>query len=1020
MDASMTRVRTTYNKQSVPEESLLRKVTDETSQLIGSAVAPAQQQGTISSADGALELLRNEPDYETLALVLKYLLSDSGSAFDIRQPTPLSAQLVQVLVTAIVPNYWALLREESVSLRNGSVLELLLACLRSITGLGALTTRLRALLAESKTWKAAASGGEPTTDDRVGRPAWQLRIILEVLAEVLAGDDALAQIWAVSTASTDNEAKRQPLAREFLNIHGSGLIISLAAESEIVVRAEFQAEKLPATWLANGKDYSLWLAHGVVHWASQDKSPENQKLQSALLGRALKLGYFDTVIATLVTDVLDSKADDTVLRRLLEHMPAHEQKKTLSGILKYTGEAFFGSSSAETAAVDASIVSAVAGLIKSLAGNPLHFHEQLASWLLKDLAAGLTGGCGIRRTAVAILSEDSRMLPEILDKSLSEFGDQLFIKHAPIIQQEAKAQVILLVAGYVSRDSPRALTALLRSRTYLQTVSNRLGASQNRAKFLGMVVGEGLSSLVDGNSKALNFDIEEMKSQDAQWYKSLVHIKDTVGTLESLRMKATISVGAMKAPAQARSAPPKGAFKSSRRIPLPPKKTGFVIEELDSDEDSSRRKPGLDDDIVAYSKPDSDAEDSDDDPAMIRRDRPKAPVYIRDLIAFFRDTENYDKQKLALTTAPILIRRKATFGTEVQEHALDLASILAGLVDSFEMDDFDRLRLQGMVALVVAQPKIVGQWYALTFFNGDYSLSQRASLLTALGLAARELAGYDTSEYASAAAFPSKALPDRLKRLYLPSEGSQPASIQTATHSLKALPPGAVHSIADTLVAEFLQPIAARAADDATGPDVLKLASYKSRLDTAKTAKRAAAIRPAANTIGPLLASSIFFPLTARFQLAVQTASTSRMRRVLFEPSLLSLYLKTLAVILHAAGPGALALPDMTAELWTLLLSSSVQSHCVGDLHVTHSALFAVLALLDVNESRVRELCRDMPREVVQTREWALQILENVHSSDAANGSQESEIQMLAAGTYIRLTEGMESYKNLIMGEMIG
>lgn len=86
--------------------------------------------------------------------------------------------------------------------------------------------------------------------------------------------------------------------------------------------------------------------------------------------------------------------------------------------------------------IDASTVSAVAGLIKSLAGGSMVLHEHLASWLLKDLAAGLTGGIGTRRAAVAVLAESPKRLSDILDRSMSEFGDQLFIKHAPIIQQE--------------------------------------------------------------------------------------------------------------------------------------------------------------------------------------------------------------------------------------------------------------------------------------------------------------------------------------------------------------------------------------------------------------------------------------------------------------------------------------------------------------------------------------------------------------------------------------------------------
>ncbi|CAK7205911.1 telomere binding protein [Sporothrix eucalyptigena] len=1037
MEALLTPVSTAYSKSAAQDEPLLREV-KKTSPSTSSSTPAARQKFSADSADEALEILRNEPDYDTLVSVLRYLLADNKASVDVRQPTPLSAQLVQVLVTAIVPNYWTLLRDECGKAKKGNRhsqkdLELLVACLRSVTGLSALVVRLRALLAETRIQKAAASDGKSATNDQPGNPAWQLRILLDVLAEVLVGDEAVSQIWAVSAAGTDDNAKRRPLVQEFLNVVGSGKIISFAAEAETVARSEFSEEKLPTVWVANGKEYSQWLARGIIRWASQDGSPEDQKAHSTLLGKALRLGYPDTVISALVSGLLlDSEADDGVLKRLLEHLLAHEQKKVLFGILKYAGETFFASISTDTAAVDASTVSAVAGLIKHVSGNSGLLHEQLKSWLLKDPAVGLIGGIGLRRAALAAVAEDAKGLADILDKSMSEFGDQLFIKHAPIIQQETKAQVILLSAGYVYRSSPRNLTSLLRSRTYLQTVSNRLGASQNRAKFLGMAVGEGLSSLMDDSKQKLDFHIDEMKTDEAQWYKDLVLITDMVGPFESLRKQAPVAKSAARsaanAPAEAKPTPPKAAAKPVRRPPVLPKKTGFVIEELDSDDDDKgTTKAGADDDIVAYDKPDSDAEDSDDDPTMIRRDKPKAPVYIRDLIAYFRDIENYDKQKLALNTAPLLIRRKASFGTEVQQHAQDLASILVGLHDAFEMDNFDQLRLQGMVSLVVAQPNIVGPWFALTFFNGDYSLSQRASVLTALGLGARELAGFDTSEYAAAAAFPSKHLPDRMERFYLPQEGSQPGFGPASASTLKPLGYGALDSITDSLTASFLRPIAAQAADDATGPDVLKLASFKSRLskdsnDKTKTTKRAGA-RPSAavNTTGPLLSTAFFFPLTARFQLAVQTSSSSRMRRVLFEPSLLSLCLKTLAVILHAAGPGALALPDMTAELWSLLLSSSVQAHCAGDVLVTHAVLFAFMSLLDVNENRVRELCRDLPREVVQTRDWALQVLDNMRSAgEVASGSQESEIQMLAAGTYIRLTEGMESYKNLLIGEMIG
>ncbi|KIH88455.1 telomere length regulation protein [Sporothrix brasiliensis 5110] len=979
------------------DEPLLQEVKKTTTSLSPTTAptsTPKRLHFAAVSADEALDILRNEPDYDSLVSVLQYLLSGK-SEVDVRQPTPMSAQVVQVLVTAIVPNYWPLLRAEGTKDHKGqSALASLLACLRSVTGLSALVVRLRALLAEVKTkTKTAAGSVASATNDQPGNPAWQLRILVDLLSELLAGDEVVCQVWTVSTAASDDDAKRRPLAQEYLSIIGGGRIVSLAAESEMAVRSEFSAEKLPATWVANGREYSLWLAKGIMRWAVKDADPEHKKVQGSLLAKALRLGYPDTVVSSLVSDLIliNAGLDNSTLSHILDHLPTHEQKKILFGVLKYAAETFL-SPSPDSTVVDTATVAAVASLIKSVADSSTTLREQLISWLLTNAAVGLINGIGIRRAVVAVVAETPKSLTEILEKSIAEFGDQLFIKHAPIIQQE------------------------------------------------GMVVGEALSGLIDDNNKKLDFHMDETKSDEAIWYKGLVQVSDTMGSLELLRKRTPETKGTSAAAKTTKAAktdklqPSKTAAKPVHRPPVQPRKSGFVIEELDSDYDEGITG-AVEDDIVAYGKPDSDAEDSDDDPTMIRRDKPKAPVYIRDLISYFRDIENYDKQKLALATAPVLIRRKATFGTEVQQHAQDLASILVGLQDAFEMADFDQLRLQGMVALVVAQPQLVGPWYAHTFFDGDYSLAQRASVLTAMGLGARELAGFDISEYASAAAFPSKQLPNRMERLYVAPEASQPGIGPGSASALKALGPGVLDSITDSLTATFLRPIAAQAADDATGPDALKLTSFKSRLsksagdnkavNTAKGKRTAAQPAAAVNTSGPLLSSAFFFPLAARFRLALQTSSSTRMRRVLFDPSLLSLYLKTLAVILHAAGPGLLALPDMTAELWRLLLSSSVQARCAGDVLVTHAVLFALMALLDVNENRVRELCRDLPREVVQTREWALQVLDNIRSSggggtDASGSSQESEIQMLAAGAYIKLTEGMESYKNLLLGEMIG
>ena len=322
-----------------------------------------------------------------------------------------------------------------------------------------------------------------------------------------------------------------------------------------------------------------------------------------------------------------------------------------------------------------------------------------------------------------------------------------------------------------------------------------------------------------------------------------------------------------------------------------------------------------------------------------------------------------------------------------------------------------------MVALVVAQPQVMGPWFCRTFFEGDYSLSQRGSVLTVLGLSAREIAGFEISEYTSATAFPSKTLPERVEQLYLEHSARDQRSTSS---SLKALPASALDSITKSLTSDIMAPIAANAADAVTGPDVLKLSSFTSRLKEkqgpASKVKAKPKVRAIPNTTAQLISTSFFFPLTARFQSILHTAS-ARTRGIIFQSFLLSQYLKTGALLLHAAGPSTFALPDMTAEYWSLLLGSSVQAHCAGDLAVTHAVLFGLLTLLDVNGNRMRDLCRDMGREVVQTQEWVSGVFDNTRGED---GGLENDVKMLSAGILIRLREGIEKYRSLLMGEMIG
>lgn len=227
--------------------------------------------------------------------------------------------------------------------------------------------------------------------------------------------------------------------------------------------------------------------------------------------------------------------------------------------------------------------------------------------------------------------------------------------------------------------------------------------------------------------------------------------------------------------------------------------------------------------------------------------------YIRDLIAGLRDTENYDRHRLALSTAATLIRRKATFGTEVSDHVEELATQLVGLSDKFKIDKFAELRLQGMIAVLVAQPLKMGQWFSKTYFNGEYSMGQRASILTTLGMGARELAGYREEDAALTGAstapenlFPSKKLPDKYHAIY----------------DANAAP---VDALAKRLERAIIQPMALEAADTLAGPNALKVRTFSSRMEVEKKQKKAIP-----NELAKIVAEGFFFPLTGLWRVQAQ------------------------------------------------------------------------------------------------------------------------------------------------------
>jgi telomere length regulation protein len=139
---------------------------------------------------------------------------------------------------------------------------------------------------------------------------------------------------------------------------------------------------------------------------------------------------------------LDKIEYRTCLTRLLSLLPSFEQRKFLYTILKiaptdYLSAPVITNNDAQWWQSDTKMVSSVAALIAQVMPNDVpHQKEHLISWLTGTSGAGLGDGIAIRRAVVVVLSKDKAAIETVLEKSLQNFGDQLYIKHTPTLQQE--------------------------------------------------------------------------------------------------------------------------------------------------------------------------------------------------------------------------------------------------------------------------------------------------------------------------------------------------------------------------------------------------------------------------------------------------------------------------------------------------------------------------------------------------------------------------------------------------------
>jgi telomere length regulation protein len=241
----------------------------------------------VSTPEEALKALRAEPDIVTLRIILKFLVYDSpSSGFRISHSSPIAAQLINALVSDVLPNYWptfneAIDGESPKSLNYAQERKLFLLCLRSITGLNAVLSRLKTLVLQIKEDRKQENGLKlnKTLED-----------FMDVLEALLSGENFITHIW--NSVEGCSSTQRKALWHETVTLIGGGKLLNSAAEySSFINEASCQISK--ARWVADGIKYSRWLSRNIIQWSKKlPATPQGPwKDLSNLLSRSLHLGY---------------------------------------------------------------------------------------------------------------------------------------------------------------------------------------------------------------------------------------------------------------------------------------------------------------------------------------------------------------------------------------------------------------------------------------------------------------------------------------------------------------------------------------------------------------------------------------------------------------------------------------------------------------------------------------------------------------------------------------------------------
>lgn len=385
----------------------------------------------LDSSEAAFDILSSKPDLKQLTRVLHWLDSEAAGDgnFNMKIPSPKAAQIINVLVNEIVPNYWATLNGQQTS-GHLKPQRLLLRCLSSVAGIGAITTRLRSLVNSIRDGGTSKNVGEVDKSEAMSDQC-------DLLQSILGKDTFITSIWADISLLIPKLSARSLLWKELLSILATGRLLSVAAEAnEILNKGSSSIQK--ESWIGRGNEYSSWLGRNVGAMAIDLKEEDDEAWKEAarLLGKGLMLGYMgkllpmdpscrfltkryvdqivEALYSSLIIRVTSSMAK---FRALVHRLHVHEQRTILYSMIRIVSKRCLSADKSSKVlngqAPNNSTIGGLAGLLAALTQDKPALKDALVEWLTGISGGSIAHSHEMHRAAIAAVAPDQGMLADL-------------------------------------------------------------------------------------------------------------------------------------------------------------------------------------------------------------------------------------------------------------------------------------------------------------------------------------------------------------------------------------------------------------------------------------------------------------------------------------------------------------------------------------------------------------------------------------------------------------------------------